>query len=360
MRDTLEPRAREVLRKYVREVKSLPNEAAKRSLFVGLIAELFPGTNAVTQYSRGVEKLIRIERATGEKRGRADAYFGNAIIEFEKSLPASLAEAELQLREYVAGTWQKDESRRSLLAIASDGINWRVYRPVLPPGEKPTPDAVTLDELREFKVSDETLGAFWLWLTSLLFRPQQVDPTAERIQLDFGTWSPLYREVMASLKRAWARLSSLSEAKLAFETWQKYLTVTYGRLTEDTTPTKDIETAQEISELENLFLRHTYLACVARLLIWAALSQGKGNDDLRQVANDVLSGRYFQSKRLANLVDDDFFHWIRNTEAERILAPTLGTHTFAPDRLRPLASSRRRTKGCVPATNRPARPSLSR
>jgi Eco57I restriction-modification methylase len=36
----------------------------------------------------------------------------------------------------------------------------------------------------------------------------------------------------------------------------------------------------------------------------------------------VLSGRYFQSKRLANLVDDDFFHWIRNIEAENILTPT--------------------------------------
>ena len=121
-----------------------------------------------------------------------------------------------------------------------------------------------------------------------------------------------YREGMAALKRAWAKVSGGSETKLAFETWQRYLTVTYGRLTEDTTSVKDRETAQEISELENLFLRHTYLASIARLLIWAALSKGKNANDLRQVAKDVLSGRYFESKRLANLVDDDFFHWIRN------------------------------------------------
>jgi type I restriction-modification system DNA methylase subunit len=322
MSETLEPKVKEILRNYVREVKSLPNEAAKRSRFAALIAELFPGTNAVTEYSRGVEKLIRIDRPTGEKRGRADAYYGNAIIEFEKSLAATLAEAESQLREYVAGTWQKDTAHRPLLAIASDGINWKIYRPVLPAGENPTPETVTLDELRPFKLGEDSLGAFWLWLTSLLFRPQQVEPTAERFQLDFGTWSPLYREGMAALKRAWVKVNGGSEAKLAFETWQRYLTVTYGRLTEDTTATRDPETAQEISELENLFLRHTYLASIARLLIWAALSQGKGNDDLRKVANDVLSGRYFQSKRLANLVDDDFFHWIRNPEAEQVLAPT--------------------------------------
>lgn len=324
MSETLEPRVKEILRNYVREVKSLPNEAAKRSRFAALIAELFPGTIAVTEYSRGIEKLIRIERTNveKEKKGRADAYYGNAIIEFEKSLSATLTEAESQLREYVAGTWQKEKTHRSLLAIASDGINWNIYRPVLPAGEKPTPENVTLEELRPFKLGEDSLGAFWLWLTSLLFRPQQIEPTAERFQLDFGTWSPLYREGMAALKRAWAKVSHGSEAELAFETWQRYLTVTYGSLTEDTTATKDTETAQEISELENLFLRHTYLASIARLLIWAALSQGKSNDDLRKVASDVLSGRYFHSKRLANLVDDDFFHWIRSDESEEILAST--------------------------------------
>jgi hypothetical protein len=321
MADTLEPRVKEILRSYVSELKSLPNEAAKRSRFSALIAELFPGSIAINEYSRGVEKLIRISRVSGEKRGRADAYYGNAIIEFEKSLAATLAEAEGQLKEYVAGTWQKDKARRPILAIASDGINWRIYRPTLIAGEEPAPETVLLDELREFKVSEDSLGAFWLWLTSFLFRPQQIEPTAERFQLDFGTWSPLYRDGMAALKRAWAKVSGESEAKLAFETWQRYLTVTYGRLTEDTTEKRDIETGEGISDLENLFLRHTYLASIARLLIWAALSKGKGEGNLREVANSVFSGRYFQSKRLANLVDDDFFHWIRNSAAEKILAP---------------------------------------
>jgi type I restriction-modification system DNA methylase subunit len=320
MSETLEPKTRETLQNYVREVKSLGNEAAKRARFAALIAELFPGTSAVTDYARGVEKLIRISRPDGDKKGFADAYYGNAIIEFEKSLSATLAEAQSQLREYVAGTWQKDKAPRSLLAIASDGVNWKIYRPILAAGAKPAPETVTLDELLEFKLSDESLGPFWLWLTSVLFRPQQIEPVAERFQLDFGTWSPLYRETMAALKRAWVKVNGESEAKLAFETWQKYLTVTYGRLTENTTAIKDEETAEEISELENLFLRHTYLASIARLLIWAALSKGKADADLTKVARDVISGRYFQSKRLANLVDDDFFHWIRHTQAENILA----------------------------------------
>jgi hypothetical protein len=283
MPETLEPKVRETLRAYAREVKTLPNEAAKRSRFASVIAELFPGTNAVSEFSRGVEKLIRIDQAAGQKRGRADAYYGNAIIEFEKSLSATLEEAKRQLCEYVAGTWQKEkrESLRPLLAIATDGIRWIRYRPVLREGKEPTPENVVLDELRDFKLTDETLGEFWLWLTSLLFREQQVEATAEQFQLEFGSQSFQFHEGMAALKRAWAKVSGGSEAKLAFETWQRYLTVTYGRLTEDTTAVRDIETAQEISELENLFLRHTYLASIARLLIWAALSQGKNAANLR-------------------------------------------------------------------------------
>ena len=210
MAETLEPKVREILRNYTREVKSLPNEAAKRSRFAALIAELFPGTLAVTEYSRGVEKLIRITRGSGEKRGRADAYYGNAIIEFEKSLSATLEEAKGQLQEYVAGTWQKDKARHSLIAIASDGINWKIYRPTLMAGEDPTPETVLLDELRDFKLAEDSLSAFWLWLTSILFRPQQIEPTAERFQLDFGSWSPLYRDGMAALKKAWAKVSDQS------------------------------------------------------------------------------------------------------------------------------------------------------
>jgi D-serine dehydratase len=91
MPETLEARTTEVLKLYLRDVKALNNETAKRSRFAALIAELFPGTNASTEYARGVEKLIRIQQPTGVKRGRADAYYGNAIIEFENSLPVSVS-----------------------------------------------------------------------------------------------------------------------------------------------------------------------------------------------------------------------------------------------------------------------------
>lgn len=61
MPETLEPRVRETLRAYVRDVRGANNESAKRSRFAAVIGELFPGTNAVSEFSRNVEKLIRID-----------------------------------------------------------------------------------------------------------------------------------------------------------------------------------------------------------------------------------------------------------------------------------------------------------
>jgi hypothetical protein len=131
---------------------------------------------------------------------------------------------------------------------------------------------------------------------------------------------------MIALEKAWARVADEPEARLAFETWQKYLTVTYGKLAESATPRKELESGVEVSELEDLFLRHTYLSSIARLLVWAALSQGKTRKSLREVAKDVLTGRYFISKRLANLVDDDFFPLGSRVGGGRDSGGHLGAH----------------------------------
>jgi len=324
MAETLDPRTKEILTRYLHEVRALPNESAKQQRFSALIGELFPGSHAISLYASGVEKLIRIKVATRVKRGRADAYYGNAIIEFEKSLKATLADAKRQLREYTSGIWPKpEEGPRNLLAIASDGLDWEIYRPVpvASAGKQPGPDEIELETLREFKLTEETLGDFWLWLTSFLFRPQRVEPSPEQFQVDFGVWSPLYREALLLLEKAWAKVSKDPEAVLAFETWQRYLTVTYGRLTESSARKDDKESGTSISELERFFLRHTYLSSIARLLIWAALSRGKTTHPLRDIARQVLNGEYFEAKKLANLVEDDFFHWLQRSEAEALLAP---------------------------------------
>lgn len=83
----------------------------------------------------GAETSLRISTPAKEKRGKADTVYGSAVIEFERSLKHTLAEAERQLQEYVAGIWQSDPtSRRSLDAVATNGLRLRIYRPVISGG----------------------------------------------------------------------------------------------------------------------------------------------------------------------------------------------------------------------------------
>lgn len=321
MPERLDQRTKAALQCYVADVRQLPNEAAKRVRFGSLLGDLFPGSSAVSDFAAGVEHAIRIDTAKGQKRGRMDAYYGNAVIEFEKSLSATGDEAERQLREYVSGVWAKEnQAPRPLIAIASDGIVWRIYRPRLRTRGKATPRAqdVELEPLRELTLGDRTLADFWLWLTSLLFRPERTAPSAEQFTLDFGAQSPAFREALETLHHAWVAAREAPEPALAFKTWHNYLTVTYGQLADDAAANR--RTGSSISELETLFLKHTYLASVARFLVWASLSKGKTKEALRDVAREVLNGQYFESRGLANLVENDFFQWVRSTESESELA----------------------------------------
>jgi hypothetical protein len=82
---TLDDTTRRTLSRYLTDVRQLPNESAKRHRFSALISELFPGSSAPTEFSAGVEKLVRVDTLGGEtKRGFMDTYYGNAVIEFEK------------------------------------------------------------------------------------------------------------------------------------------------------------------------------------------------------------------------------------------------------------------------------------
>jgi type I restriction-modification system DNA methylase subunit len=311
---TLTQETHKILSDYLREVKALPNESAKTHRFSALLASLFPGSSVNREYSAGVEKFVRIDTSSGQKTGRIDAYHGNAVIEFEKSLKATGNVAEKQLREYTAGVWKK-EGKRQLICIASDGVVWRTYYPRTNKGTtgKLTVDDIELEPLRELELSEATLGDFWIWLTSVLFRPERLNPTAAQFQTDFGATSPAFADAMSALQSAWDVVGKEPEPRLAFETWQNYLTVTYGQLS--STGGQDAS-----DEVQRLFLKHTYLASIARFLVWASLSKGKVTGSLSEVANEILSGRYFESQNIANLVEDDFFQWVRGSKADGVMS----------------------------------------
>lgn len=311
--DGLDAKTRSSLLRFSRAVRELPNESAKTHLFMGLVGELFPDT--VAKIAQGIEKLVRVEMGErGPARRKIDAYHGNAIFEFENSLKATEEVALGQLREYAAGIWSEEKPpRRPLVCIAADGVEWKVFRPQLRAGaaSRPRPEDVQLEHLRTLKLSDESIREFWLWLTSTLFGGGGTNPTADRFKNDFGATSPAFADAMSALREVWSVAGKLPEPQLAFETWQRYLAVTYGQLGDN----------GQRAQLEELFLKHTYLATCARFLVWGALSRGQFGGALKDEAASILSGDFFRSRNIENLTEDDFFQWVRRREAAKALAP---------------------------------------
>lgn len=304
MPDALDTTTREVLSNFLRDIKNLPNESAKTHRFVALVSQLFPGSEVTTLLTHGIEKTVRVAIGDELRDRRIDAYYGNAVIEFERSLKKSEAVAREQLREQAAGVWRAEQGTgRPLLCIATDCVVWKVFRPVYQGSSptKPTPDDIELQDLRLLELTEKSLADFWLWLTSLLFRPARVRPTVERFKTDFGMSGLAYTHVMEALQEAWRDARGHSEHQLLFDTWRRYLTVTYGALGGD-------QKAEE--DLELLFLKHTYLASISKLLVWAFLSQGKTERPLRRVVAEVLEGQAFLQYGLANLSEEDFFRWV--------------------------------------------------
>lgn len=80
---TLDDPTQKILSKYLSDVRSLRNESAKTHRFSALIAEMFPGTTAIEKFTSGVEKFVRIDTATGTRKGRIHAM--HAYVYFKNS-----------------------------------------------------------------------------------------------------------------------------------------------------------------------------------------------------------------------------------------------------------------------------------
>jgi len=293
---------RSQIKDYLSEVESLPNEEGKKVKFLLLIDQLFGSkVNMVS----GLEKLTHIYLGDDKKHRFMDAYYGNLVIEFEKSLDASLPEAERQLKEYISGQWNEDGEANTHIAIATDGINWQTYYPSLIKECEPpwSPDQVELDKREFFTLKKEEIDDFYFWLNRLLLREGRLIPSASTFEEDFGLNSYACSDAFNLLSVAFDKIITEPESKLAFETWAKYLRYTYGSFE----PNKD------------LFIKHSYLAAVARLLVWATFSEGIYKGSLDNIIKRTLDGSIFQVYKIENLGGADFYRWILNPKIEKIL-----------------------------------------
>lgn len=295
---TAPPNFEDRLKKYLEDIVQANSEASKAYLFLEFSRGVFKEINAdyLDKLFPVLEKHVRGTAKTLVVKGRIDAFLGNLIIEFKKNLDEkSLQEAESELRRYISVLWTEQKTRRiSYVAIATDGLHFVSYRPRTPPEEdEVTPDDVDLDPIDRLDLTKTKPGPVFVWLDRYMLTARLQAATAEVFSNQFSLNKPAFNDAEAYLKEAWKNHNE----SVLYEQWAGFLRIVYGSKVDS----------------EDLFIRHTYLAMVAKLLAYSSFSGGALPVSPEQIA-EILEGRVFEKWNVHNFLEEDFFSWVARSD----------------------------------------------
>ncbi len=267
-----------MISEFIQKFKSAKSHVAKQIILIDMIKEIF-GIELENLLS-GVEK--RLESKILGLSGRTDLLFSNVIFEVKMDLTKEQKNAEDQLKKYIEILKEKNPDAE-YIGIATDGLKFKAYR--FHNGE--------LKEISSIDISKVSERDAILWLDSFIFSKPKITPTAEDLKYRFGSGSPTYAIFIDELKELWKDVKNLEDVKLKFELWLKNMEIVYG-----SKPTLDT------------FLDHTYLVTLIKLIIYLKLSE----DEILEKENvkKAISGEYFASFGITNLIEEDYFSWILN------------------------------------------------
>jgi hypothetical protein len=281
--------------RFLATVAAATNETSVREAFVALAATAFSDAEFVRDLTLGAEHAVSFRQSGLIRRGRVDSFVDNLLIEFKLDLQTQHERWLDQLLGYVAGAWTEDGGyERAYMAVLTDGTRWRVHA-ATPTDPSVLPDAgnvqlVLVDEWAPAVSAADAPESLARFLNQLFFRHTLLAPTASNFSRDFGLSSSAFVAVSARLRGALQELGGEPQMATHREAWAEDIRTSYGG---GDTPAE-------------LFVRHTYLALLARLLVFAALERRSLST---ADADAVLDGSYFYRRRIGNLVEDDYFQW---------------------------------------------------
>jgi len=308
----------ELFTRYLSMVESTENEDTKADRFRDFIRRAFPEINfeSLSGFYPEINKYVRYLGHGHLIRGKPDSLFGNLIIEFENVLDdRHLEEAEGQLRKYAAALWsiqaERGQKRGRLTALATDGLRFTVYKPrtVVVAGPVAT-EQVSLEKidqinLRELSIDD---AYSWLYRYVVLGSSELIAVDPDKFAEVFGVGSRTFRQAIDLLKRGWEKVRD--KASTLYEQWDSHLRIVYGT---------------EVSS-EELYLKHTYLATLAKLVVYSSYTGGAIPISREELIN-ILNGAIFRQWRIINFIEEDLFSWVHKVdegiEASRIIISEL-------------------------------------
>ncbi len=273
----------EALQSYLQRYQDLRERSASedslRDAFLTFLRQAFPRLRHTERFE--LEKYIPGLRVQG---GFADVIYEDLIFEFKRHLDEpTIQQAEPQLEGYL----RNQPNPERFFGILTDGLKFRVY--AWREERLTFIDSLDLDE--SLLENPEKIAQVRLWLDAYLFHEQAISPTTDDLVRRFGEHSPTFHQGRRLLQKIWQEAQSDPTARTKFAEWQNLLSLVYGSEVGDT----------------DLFLRHTYLALLARVLVQVVLEPSPAAPDNPA---SLLSGESFQQKGLENLGQADFFVWM--------------------------------------------------
>ena len=221
----------------------------------------------------------------------------DTFIEFKRRIGGATAAAGsgepnpeyvAQLDAYLE---QSERRGRVRMGILTDGKHWLLRWPEAGPVRLTRPYYFTLKDADKWYLLFE-------WLRDYAIVPlENLPPDEEGVAAHFGLNNPNYQRDIAALKALYRENADRETLRVKRRLWQDLLRTALG------------EIAHSPEQLDDLFLRHTYLSAVIGMVVQASFGI-----DLRQLADnepeDLLYGRQFRTTTtLQGVVESHFFTW---------------------------------------------------
>ena len=278
--DVYAPLAAEILRRHNRG----DSEADIRSSVRDFIIQ----TNLVA-----ANEVSQEESPTEGAAGRVDLAARDAFFEFKRNLYSGSSidpDHVNQLDNYLTDALTAGRGIR--VGVLTDGRRWLLRRTGDGRVDAVSPPMWTLE------AADAGLRLYE-WLRDNVFEEQASDvaPTPENLLREFGDASRHTNQDFATLRVLYEREGQRETVQVKRRLWEDLLRAALG------------EIASAPAELDDLFIRHTYLSAVIGMAV--QVSFGIDIHDLAtQEPDDLLQGRRLRSATgLSGIVESDFFAW---------------------------------------------------
>ena len=283
------------------------------------------------------EEIVEEDPPAQGSRRAVDLTALDTFIEFKRRIGSAGGfnpdpEYVQQLDDYLA---QSASQGRVRMGILSDGKHWLLRWPNAGPVRMSPPYAFTLEE-------PDRWVALHNWLRdSALVSLDGISPDREGIEGHFGPESPSYQRDIAALKSLYQEHAELETIRVKRRLWYDLLRTALGEIAYSTEG-MDSPLHHDTEEMDDLFVRHTYLSAVIGMVVQASFGI-----DIRRLAEtdpaDLLQGReLYRSTGLQGVLESDFFAWPNEVGGDPLLQ-TLARRVARFDWARPRRTLRPRS-----------------